>query len=411
MLLHNIGATPFEIVDADSKTSLIQFNRSEQDFDLEEWIEVPRRYSDKMEKYLSVSGHAIGTGAQVGTISALVPNGLYAATASPAALMAYSNSTIGSAVMGSSGIIGHAGFSSVAGAVFAPILIFQAMSLITGHYYMNGVSRQLAFIDKKLKEIIELHHLERVAKIRYCRRVFKELSGREIINIEDMIQFQNAMTQIGVIHEEYSEQINRVDINEIRNAEKSFWTSDKIRQIANQMDENYDYKLKIAVLTDELYHIGKIVELHLNAKMRDDPETRNLRINELIQEIKGWNENHFYFNSERNRQAEHYYQEIIQTLKNIYYNAFFEGDQADILKRQYEDRYSKFQTEISDRSKDKAQSLLKISKNLIDNLESSKDMLLLKSDAGIKVFIKKTFADAAVPIPTVSGELQEIRPE
>ncbi len=380
----------FEIIDADSQKSLLQFNPADNNLNIGEWIQIPQRYSDKLDKYMSLSGQIIGTGAQVGTIAALVPNGLYTATVNPALLMTYSNSTIGSSIVGISGqITGHAGFASAVGAVFAPILIFQAMSLITGHYYMNGISRQLTFIDKKLRELIELYHLERVANIRYCRRIFRDLSEKEIVNIEDMIQFHNAMTRIGVIHEEYSEQINRININEIKNIENLFWTSDKIEGFLKN-DDNYLYKLKIAVLTDELYHMGKIIELHLNTKMRDDPETRNLRVNELMNEIKDWNENNFYFNKSGSRQVEEYYQEAAKTLKNIYYNAVFHNEHADMLIRNNEDMCRNFHAEVCEPAKDNIHSLLNISKKMIENLESPKQILLCKKEDGIKLYMKRT---------------------
>jgi len=380
----------FQITDADSQKNLLQFNRAEKDLNMEEWIQIPQNYSDNLQKYISLSGQIAGTGAQIGTIAALVPNGLYTATVNPALLMTYSNSTIGSSIVGINGqITGHAGFASAAGAVFAPILIFQAMSLITGHYYMNGISRQLTFIDKKLREIIELHHIERVAKIRYCRRIFKELSEKQIVNVEDMIQFQNAMTRIGVIHEEYSEQINRINIKEIKNIDANlFWTSDKIGEFLKN-DDNCSYKLKIAVLTDELYHMGKIIELHLNTKMMDDPERRNLRVNELMNEIKEWNENNFYFNRSGGQQVEEYYQEAAKTLKNIYYNAVFHDDQADMLIKNNENRHRNFHSEICEPAKDNIHTLLNISKKLTESLASSKQILLSKKEGGISLYMKK----------------------
>ncbi len=92
-----------------------------------------------------------------------------------------------------------------------------------------------------------------------------------------------------------------------------------------------------AVFTDELYHLGKIIELHLNSRMCDNSENRNLRIIELINEIKAWNKDNFYFNQIGDEKIDEYYCEIIKTLKNIYYGACFHEEEAERLRKSYED--------------------------------------------------------------------------
>lgn len=382
----------FDLIDSQSDESLLRFERTDAVINFDEWYEIPQPYSDNWKKYISASfgGGLLGAGAQAGAVAALVPNGLYTATVNPALLMTYSNATIGSAVMGMSGISAHAGFKAIAGPIFAPILIFQALSLLTGQYYMNGIRKQLTFIDDRLREIIELYHIERVAKIRVCRRIFREFSERSVINIEDMIQFRSAMTDIGIIHEEYSEQLSRIDTDAIKNVEKSFWTSDKIRELSHRVNrDNYDYKLKITVLTDELYHLGKIIELQLNSRMRDNPENRNLRIIELINEIKTWNKDKFYFNRVGDRKVDEYYREIVSTLKNIYYEACFHDEEADKLRKNYEEKYHALKSEISDPNSKNIMTLLEISKELIENLETPKEMLLSNGEEGMRLWIRK----------------------
>ncbi len=386
------NANKFEIADPQSKNSLVQFERIDT-INYDEWLEIPPHYYPDWNKDITISfaGHAAGVAAQAGGIAALVPNGLYTATVHPSLLMSYANGTLGSSVMGANGIVTHAGFTSAASAVFAPILIFQVLSLITGRYYMNGISRQLSVIDRKLREIIELYHVERLAKLRFYNKVFRELSVRKVINVEDMVQFQNAMAEIGVIHEEYAEQLDRSDGEGFRNITEHFWTADRSRELSNKINiDNYEYKLKIAILADELYHLGKIIELHLNSKMKDNRETRWLRVAELLEEIKGWNESNFYFNRIGDKKIEEYYQEIIATAKQIYYDAVFHDDDIDRIKRNYEEKYSNLQAEIGDRSREKADNLLQISKKIIHDLESPKQIIMAKQeDGGIKLLIKR----------------------
>jgi hypothetical protein len=113
-------------------------------------------------------GNAFSTTANVCTQSAIVANaanGLYRATASPALLMQYSDGTRGSILQIGGQIKGHAGFKPVGAEVFTPMIVFQLLSIVTGQYYMHGISKQLSAIQETLDQIIKDREDERQSKM------------------------------------------------------------------------------------------------------------------------------------------------------------------------------------------------------------------------------------------------------
>lgn len=90
-------------------------------------------------------------------LSAATSGTLFMATANPATLMAIGNG-VGSAVMGTSGIIGQAPFISISGAIMpvvAPLLAFQALSTIMVLQQLKTVNQKLDCIQQEVGRILQ----------------------------------------------------------------------------------------------------------------------------------------------------------------------------------------------------------------------------------------------------------------
>jgi uncharacterized protein Yka (UPF0111/DUF47 family) len=99
----------------------------------------------------------IGSGAGALGMSHVASSSLFMATANPSTLMAIGNG-VGSAVMGSSGIIAQAPFIPIAGAlmpVLAPIIAFQAISTIMIMNQFKGIHEKLDHIEKSINRLIQ----------------------------------------------------------------------------------------------------------------------------------------------------------------------------------------------------------------------------------------------------------------
>ena len=375
---------------ATDNEKFIEFIPLVKDINIDQWLEIPLQNINKEKLYSAVnlSSQILSGGLQTGVIGAAVKNGLYTATIDPSVLMNYSDGSIGSAVMGKAGIMAHRGFVPAGGAIFAPIILFQIMSIVTGQYYLHGISKQLSGINTKLDKLISLFHTERSAKIRQIIKYFSELSKRKSINIEDIVQLKYLMFELGVIHEEYEELLETIDINKIKEADDNFLTSTRINELTRTVqDADIDHKLKTAILTDELYHLSKIIELHLNSKIKDDLKSRSERVAELIDEIKAWTNNEFYFNRIGDIKLRDTYSAIIKTAKKISDEAWLHQEEAKDLENNYKNKLSDLKGFIDSNSK--ADTLLQFSKTLINSFETPQKVLLYINNNNIKLFLKK----------------------
>lgn len=101
----------------------------------------------------------------------------FMATANPATLMGIGNG-VGSAVMGTSGIVGQAPFISIAGAVMpvlAPLIAFQAISTIMIIAQFKGIHERLDHIEKSISRVIQRSEATFIGEILSASNRIEEL--------------------------------------------------------------------------------------------------------------------------------------------------------------------------------------------------------------------------------------------
>lgn len=119
-----------------------------------------------------------GGGAALGA-SGFASGTLFMATANPATLMTI-GSGVGSAVMGTAGIIGQAPFIPIAGAlmpVLAPLLAFQALSTIMIMNQFGGIHDRLDHIEKTLSRILQRSEATYIGEIISASKRIEELES------------------------------------------------------------------------------------------------------------------------------------------------------------------------------------------------------------------------------------------
>lgn len=349
----------------------LEFKR-ESNIDLSHWIQIPYggqgRSGDSVRRKGFLS-QLFGSGAKIGTLGVTGRN-LYRATASPGDLMRYVDKTVSSIVTKNGKITAHAGFLPVNAVVFAPIIIFEAMSILTGQYYLNGISNQLSAIDKKINELIQLHHTERYAKINHSIKFLECLKNQRAINIENMVALLMVTRDLGVIHEEYARML--MDISVPKNF-SSRWIKRKIQELSGAVDgSEFEFKLQMAIVSDDLLHLSKLIELYMNSRMSDNPQSRGERISELYNEIKNWTKDQFYFYSEGDEVSRKFHSYIIRSARDIYSDAnFFTRNKAYGLL----DGYKQLSEECKGEPKNKGTNeLLEMSRKLVDAFEQPKQI-------------------------------------
>ncbi|MGO3608397.1 MAG: hypothetical protein ACTIOL_01455 [Enterococcus sp.] len=108
----------------------------------------------------------------------------------------------------------HFGFTQVtASSAINPAMVLsagmQVMSMVSGTYYLNQINSQIHQIDKKLEELVQFHHDEKVGKLKASRYGLSEIASREIVDIADINAIRSYKKTLQEIQEEYSYRLNR----------------------------------------------------------------------------------------------------------------------------------------------------------------------------------------------------------
>jgi hypothetical protein len=310
----------FSLIAADnSELVLKRISVDISSVEIDKYVQLPTLGSirDGMVAKSALSS-AIGGAAQLGSVAAANPNGIFTATVNPALLTKFGDGTFSTMIHGSQGIARNAGYQVASASVFAPLIVFQAMSMVTGQYYLQGITKQLESIDKKIERLIQFHHIERLAKIRHCVHLVQRLYRINHPNVEDMVSLRMMQNEIGIIHEEYVHHLSTLDLDDLKNSEKWF-TSAKLEELlAKVNDASFDFNLNMAITTDEILHLMTIIEIMLNSRMSDHIENRAKRLGELLKEVSEWDSTEFYRARFGDTSVADFYSTAIEKAQEIY---------------------------------------------------------------------------------------------
>ncbi len=301
----------------------------------------------------------IAGGASTSSIVAYSTNGLYTATANVNNLMMYSNGSLSSITMKGSTFGNHAGFVGAGSSVFTPILAFQFASMLTGQYYFNGLTQQLNSVHKKIDQLVNLHHNERLAKLQFINSKISELGNRHYFSTEDFILVDKLKYDLSIIRYEYllsiqqeildlfmqendsiqkklietpsdditttekvkisfqksqekitttiSEKINSFFKDSViekgmlslkKNSENS---NKKVKKLSKKLnDSKFFFLSDIAIKSEKLYQLLKLLELKINLSDKSPNSNRIGKISELYSSVIEFDDNDSIFNQLEN---------------------------------------------------------------------------------------------------------------
>lgn len=201
-------------------------------------------------------------------------------------LMRYRNGMLGTPLIGDNGkITAHAGLVPIDNISLTPLMIFSAMSAITGQYFMAKIDEGLESLTKNVKEIIDVIYDEKesdnFATYNFCEYVKSNMQlilGNEALKLSTLTNLQATNNKMCANILFYSKSIDR-KIESITNVTK------KLKLTGNRLSEMEE--LSTAVfglitqqhLSFELFCIGKVYEIQV-AEIYDESYYKNL-ISEL----------------------------------------------------------------------------------------------------------------------------------
>ena len=201
---------------------------------------------------LSIVG---GAGASTAGASALSSQ-LFIATANPVTLMQLGGG-VGSAVMGTGGIVGQAAFLPAAGAVMPvafPLIAFQAVSTLTVLNQFKIVNKKLDILDQNIRKILHrdeasfageiLYGIKQLDLIGEQFQVSKKFTNEMIHNLSQV------QSKVGPAFERYRilYESEKIDANSSRNSRKQKHSDSHFLVAFSILELRIDLlKLKVAV--------------------------------------------------------------------------------------------------------------------------------------------------------------------
>jgi hypothetical protein len=317
------------------------------------------------------------------TIAAMNPHGIFTATINPQLLTKLADGTFSTMVHGAKGITGHFGFTSISASVFTPIIVFQVMSMITGQYYLNGITKQLTRLENRVEELLKLYHNERVSKVNVFNRRINELFQKNYPQIEDLVELRNIRNDISIIFEEYKNNVLAIEPKDTIKTKKFFNTDKLWDVIENNEKSNFEFYMKMLTYCDEMLYVVDLLELILNIRIGS---VRSDRIAEILNNINNWNSNDFFKNLNGNLWINEYYDTIIKTSKEIAYNTFFNSDKEWCNKNIKYLEYKKSElSEFINNQND----IIEMRNNIVDKLNKPIEVLLYIDNGNENFLIKK----------------------
>lgn len=239
------------------------------------------------QSLLQVSNQAM----TLADIAKKAPNGLFTATQSQDMLKKFNNGTLSTMVQDENGkIVEHAGFSQIdLTRSVNPAMVLsagmQAMAAISGTYYLKKIDSQIETVNKRLEEIVSLHHDKNIGILMATKKGLSEISRREYIDAVDLNAIRNYKKSVDEIHEEYIYRLQRI--------KTEFDTMKKIK-IEEEKIDDIDFTITIAFEANKLSLLAELIEISMRLKTTDQMNI----ISSLTTQLQANYENSFYCNVE-----------------------------------------------------------------------------------------------------------------
>jgi predicted XRE-type DNA-binding protein len=226
----------------------------------------------------------------------------------------------------------------------------QLMSMITGQYYMNGITKQLKNIDKKINLLIKFHHTEKIARLENSQVLIQQLCDVQYPGIEHLTQLKNIEFEVGAIYREYSSYLND-SINAISKVDDTYDIFsqkhfDKLFLLDGE--SGFSFNFYMVTTSDEILHLIPIIEFMLNVKINARDNSRNYQIDELYNKIAKYTKDSFFANSTGRVLLEKYYTPFIDQANNILNTTIFHQEDSERRKKIIENRKENIKNDILD---------------------------------------------------------------
>lgn len=222
---------------------------------------------------------------------------LYKATADPNTLMQLASGGLGSAVIKNGKIIQQAGFVAVNPiAIMSPQIIFSLLSIVVGQHYMSEISSQLSTISDKLDKILQHFKNEHESKLEAATEKILYISNLQYVGMEQIINLDRLEDDVNTIYCFYRKKLKNFNIDNI-NTDKVLYKNKlkNLDELLNIKLKSAEYSYNICIYSKELLNMIKLIKYNSYLKMDNVDVNAVNKSNELLYEIKKFNEDIFFY--------------------------------------------------------------------------------------------------------------------
>ncbi|SIT96648.1 hypothetical protein SAMN05660493_01339 [Epilithonimonas bovis DSM 19482] len=227
-------------------------------------------------------------------IAKFITKGLYTTTAKPEQLIQYASGTFSSITSNGSKFGKHVGFTQAGFMSMAPLLAFQAASMVTSQIHMQHINRKLSKINEKVGYLFDFHKNERTAKLKYINQKINEYFSRDYFTTEDFVMMDQFKYDLLVMQEEGAQFFVNTLV-------------DKFQALGINIDSSYE----LAVVAKDKKSIWKKLEEkgnNLNQNLGNFVEKSKSHIEKTIQ---GFQDSQIFFYAEVSITAEKLYENLL----------------------------------------------------------------------------------------------------
>lgn len=283
-------------------------------------------------------------------IASSATNGLFKATADPNTLMKLASGGVGSAVTDGGKIVKQAGFIQQGSTMFTPMAVFQIASIVTGQYYMDNIANQLNSVQEKLDELLNLFHIERQAKLIKSFKFLTEYLKKQNFVLEDFVLVKSIISELTNVREEYflmlEESVAEIKKNNQYTSVNSLKEAKK--KVTDFEKTGFIFKMKTSLIADQLFHLAKLTEFHMNLCYKNPDINRINIIRDQFDIINDFNSENISFHKTQTLFNE-IRKDILSWLNTAKNNSWFNESEIIEMKKNLTIQFKTFDTERNEK--------------------------------------------------------------
>jgi len=219
---------------------------------------------------------------------------LFASTVDPATLSKFANGTTTTMVRdAANNLVGHAGFRPIddlggLNPLTAVNIGMQAMSAVSGQYYLHQIFSQLDGINSSLEHLIEFHHDEKIGVLLNAKIRLGEVIQRNSVDEADVKEIRDLRNKVGEIFQEYKLRLDREHKSVAEFKPRTLLVEKRVDSYGEEIDK-VAFTVQVCFEADKLSIQAELAEIAVRMKLNCvDP-----MLEELLAQLKENYDNSF----------------------------------------------------------------------------------------------------------------------